>query len=401
MLWILAILGRRDRAEFIRTRWREWTVPSAVATLIILPWFLYQTARMGFAFWRIIVGQHIYERFTTGLDPSHLQPWSFYFTRIWHEFASVGSGWAVLIGLGFLVIRAVAAKDWLARLLLAWAVVPLVLLSIGSSKIIHYAYPFLPPMALGAGWIASEALTRLYASTLGAPSSSTHRWSRVRMLSTIAGFVSLAVAVWAFLEGRLSLTLMHVEVFRNASVLRPLILAGVLIGLGGRLKAVLLFGAGAIVVLLPFPLRAYMPAVHQTALVPHPLRAIRDCVRAEMRSGAPLRTGTYVGSGPMPTHAYFFYLRTLGPYLFRKDGLTASVGRQLFAPDRQSLVLLSEKDYRTWEDRARVAPGGAVTMPPAVRTEGGFLVVMPGGYQVCLAPALAAGGGAVLQITVK
>lgn len=400
MLWILAVLGRDDRAVFIRTRWREWIGPSVLATLLIVPWFVYQTVRMGSTFWHIIVGQHIYERFTTGLDPSHLRPWSFYFTQTWHEFSLAGSEWAVLIGLGFLVIRAVAAKGWLARLMLAWAVVPMVLISVGSSKLSYYADPFLPPMALGAGWIASIALTRLYAGTLGAPSSARRRWPVARTLATLAGFIALAMAVWTFYMGRFSWTIMDVTVFGNASVLRPLIFAAVLMGLGGQLRAALPFGIGVVVLLLPFPLWAYMPAVQQTAVGPHPLRAIRDCARAEMQSGTPLRNGTYFGADP-PTHTYFFYLRSLGPYLFRQDGLTAIVGERLFAPDQQSLVVLSENDYRTWEDRARAMPGGAVAMPPAVRTELGYLVVMPGRLQACVAPALAAGGGDISRISFK
>ena len=37
---------------------------------------------------------------------------------------------------------------------LLWGALPLALISIGTSKLYHYAYPFLPPAALAGGYIA-------------------------------------------------------------------------------------------------------------------------------------------------------------------------------------------------------------------------------------------------------
>ena len=45
--------------------------------------------------------------------------------------------------------------------LLGWAVLPLVAISLGSSKLIHYLYPFVPPLALFAGRAFGHAARQL------------------------------------------------------------------------------------------------------------------------------------------------------------------------------------------------------------------------------------------------
>jgi 4-amino-4-deoxy-L-arabinose transferase-like glycosyltransferase len=395
MLWVLAIAVRPDGRTMIRERWREGMGPSVVAALCILPWFVYQTARMGVGFWRVIVGEHVYDRFAGALDLGHQQPWSHYFTQTAVELSASGSAWVVLGGLAFLAWRAWAARDWLARLLLAWAVVPVALISLGSAKIIYYADPFLPPLALGAGWIAADALGRAYAFTMGAARGTAGPRSTVRRLAGIAGFVAAGIAAWTWCFGPIRVGVPEVAVFRNASILRPAVVALLLFWLGGRPLAAPLFAAAAFVILAALPVRAYGPSVLRASTVYHPLQAVRDCVRDLARTDARFRTGTYVGSGPIPTHAYFFYLRTLGPFFFREDGLSDSVRKQLFDPGRQSLVVLSDRDYWTWGDRLSAGlvpeqvPG---PLPPAARVENGFLMVLPGVYGACLDPMLAAGG---------
>ena len=51
----------------------------------------------------------------------------------------------------------------------SWLVVPLALMSMGTSKLHHYAYPFLPPLALAAGFGPGWLLRRT-----GAAASSVH-----------------------------------------------------------------------------------------------------------------------------------------------------------------------------------------------------------------------------------
>ena len=42
------------------------------------PWFVYQQFGSGKSVWRIIFGAHVFERFTSSLDLSHVHPWNYY-----------------------------------------------------------------------------------------------------------------------------------------------------------------------------------------------------------------------------------------------------------------------------------------------------------------------------------
>ncbi len=397
IVWVVALLAHPDGIRFLRGRWREWIGPKLLAIVLIAPWFVYQTVQFKSYFWHIIFGQHVFTRFTTGLDPSHLRPWYFYFTWITHEFIVAGSIWAVGIGVAVLAIRAMFG-NWPARFILAWATVPLVLISIGSSKLAYYADPFLPPLALGAGWLLSVVLMWVYANTFARPGqiAAPSRVPRaIRVICTAISFVAIGVALWTFCVGRFGMTVAHFKFFRNASIIRPLIIGVVFAWLGGRLKeATSAFGLGLFVLLMPSPLGVYAPIAReaQTTSKFHPLRTLRDCVAGQIQAGAIQHPMTYESS-PMPTHAYFYYLRTLGPFVFREDGLADEVGRRLFDPDQAALVILTEDDYQTWLDRRRasVPPGQPLGIPGVAHAELDALIAMPGPYNACLNATLSAG----------
>jgi 4-amino-4-deoxy-L-arabinose transferase-like glycosyltransferase len=54
-------------------------------------------------------------------------------------------------------------KRWLRRLdmvlTIVWFVLPVVLMSLGTSKLHHYLYPFLPPVALAIGYALRGSCT--------------------------------------------------------------------------------------------------------------------------------------------------------------------------------------------------------------------------------------------------
>ena len=58
----------------LRARWRDWIGPTSLAVALIAPWFIYESMVFGRYFWEVIIGLHIYTRFTGALDPAHLQP---------------------------------------------------------------------------------------------------------------------------------------------------------------------------------------------------------------------------------------------------------------------------------------------------------------------------------------
>jgi 4-amino-4-deoxy-L-arabinose transferase-like glycosyltransferase len=395
LVCVAGLLLDRPHRQILRARWREWLVPAALTVACVAPWFVYQTIRMGSGFWAVIVGQHVYERFTVGLDPSHLRPWSFYATQIWREWAASGAAWGVLLGLAFLVARAGPARDWRARVLLTWALVPLALISVGSSKIIHYALPFLPPLAIGTGWMLAAAVG-IVRGWLGGSREAAAR--PLRRAAALAGFAALALAVWTLWVGPADLALPSGLTLRNQSIWRPALAAGLLLWLGGALRQGVVWSVAVLVASMLLPVHAYGATVTRIRQERHPLRTIRDCVAARAAAGAIVSPGTFAAS-PLVTHGYLYYLRKIGPFATGRDDeqIDAQVRARLLDPQHQSVVIMAVGDYRAWLARARAAGGaggGPLSdrdLPLPVHVEPDFVVLLPGAYGACVAPAVAAG----------
>src|SRR6185503_8621479 len=125
----------------------------------------------------------------------------------WRELALAGSLWISTVGLVMLAYRAWTERPWLARLVFVWWIVPFGLLSIGTSKMIHYSYPFLPPIALGAGLVADALFRAVERGTVlavcavrGRLSRVTRRsqarwWPAIERLLTAGAALALVVAV--------------------------------------------------------------------------------------------------------------------------------------------------------------------------------------------------------------
>ena len=168
----------------------------------------------------------------------------------------------IVAGLAYLAV--VAWRDGERRAaaltVLSWAIVPTALVSMLSSKLFHYAYPFLPAMALAGGMAAADA----------------------------AGVVDRRVREWLDRPGRAP---------RAAAAA------------GGAAVVLLLLAIGAV------PVRAYVDTVRMTRTGRAPLRTLRDCLAPLVRQRAGLD-----GQGPGVwgeatdlSHIYFHYLQGLGP----------------------------------------------------------------------------------------
>ena len=151
---VVALALRRDGWRRLVAGWRDWVAAALLAVSAIAPWFIYQTQETGWRVWQVMLGQHVFRRFTAYLDRQHLEPWSFYFTETWRHLHRAGTLWLVVAGLVALGVASLRRDAWLPRLVLIWVVVPFTLLSLGTSKLFHYAYPFLPPLGLAAGFAA-------------------------------------------------------------------------------------------------------------------------------------------------------------------------------------------------------------------------------------------------------
>ena len=137
---------------------RLWLSAAGLVVALSAPWFIYQHFKSGGAVWTVMFGLHVLTRFTSSLDVSHVHPWHYYWVTLWGALFHMGTAWLAVAGFVLLAVVAWRERRVEAVTVIAWLVVPLTLMSIGTSKLHHYLYPFIPPAALaigfGPGWIA-------------------------------------------------------------------------------------------------------------------------------------------------------------------------------------------------------------------------------------------------------
>ena len=411
----------RDR---LRLAWRDWIILALAVVVLVAPWFAYQSTRSGEAFWRILVGTHVYTRFTASLDPGHLHPWHYYLTGTWKEVRDAGTQVVVLLGLARLTVAAVRGESRLARMLLVWGVLPLAAISVGTSKVLHYAYPFWPPIGLAAGYAVASFvrsidgstgavvrvwLDRLHARPVVAWVAKSTSLGRALIAIAIA---SVALAAWTAVRGPFSVELVGVTYLRNSSVLRPLFIAGLLLSVFGYATTVARV-AGLVGLLILIPVRAYTAKIDQVPREDHPIRALRDCMRGVQRSGTSAGSGVLNASGGILYHSYYYYYYYYYYYLWRVGSWTVDqpfspedVERRLHTPGGQTPVIVSREGYETLVRRAM--PEGAPVPQPAALTDpvddalrdamrsgarfdDRVAILRSGPFQSCLPGVLAAG----------
>jgi 4-amino-4-deoxy-L-arabinose transferase-like glycosyltransferase len=409
-----ALLVRPGWRARVREGWRDWVAPAGLVLVLSVPWFVYESARFGSQFWQVIIGQHVIERFRAALDPGHLHPWDYYFTMTWNELVVAGSSTVGAAGIVGLTVAAWRHKSWLARVVWIWGVLPLILMSLGTSKLPHYAYPFWPPIALGAGLavvFVVRALDGRWAAALSARmaglvpravATRVSRGARLRHVLLACAGVALAMAIWTAVAGPFRITAGGVMLFRNSSVVRPAILAAVTAWLAGQSRTVLRL-AGLYVIVCFLPLSTYADTVQRTHETYHPLRTTRDCVeqvQTVVRAGAGV-----LNTVPQPMlHDYYYYFRGLGPYVDDPDASAAQVAARLSAPGRQTPVIVSRTGYDalleqfpTFEAVPAASPSDSEELR-ATLLHDGFVrddtvaVLLPGPFRTCVPEALAAGG---------
>jgi 4-amino-4-deoxy-L-arabinose transferase-like glycosyltransferase len=323
ILGVTALMIPAHRRALTRG-WRTWVLAAVLAIVLIAPWFVFASVRFGSRFWQNLLGVHVYQRFTSTLDPGHLHPWHYYLGQM---FAFWESGALVLVAIGFALVA-----GWTARrhapstlVLLVWLVLPLAAISAGTSKLYHYAFPFLPALALMGGYAAAllpalawasfdRALDRAYALAANrAPRLARtiqHRSVRVVLLLALA--LSIAVAVGSIAFGRVELMVGTTEL-ASAGVLRPGIAAfvfGALLMPSRRYRRWLLW----LLVVSVLPLQGYRDSLALLGAGTHPRRSVSSCisaVQARSGSGRGLRV-----DDPVETisHSIFYYFDRVQPW---------------------------------------------------------------------------------------
>jgi 4-amino-4-deoxy-L-arabinose transferase-like glycosyltransferase len=367
---LAALLTRADRARAYRD-WRTFAWVTLLAGALIVPWFVYQYLTHPDLFVDKIFGQHVYQRLTGVLDPAHLQPWSHYFIELWRELRAAGTIVITIAGAGFLLTRVIRRRWVEGAVVVLWFVIPTAVVSAGTSKLYHYAYPFLPPVAIAGGYfiatVGGWAWRRLDRGA-AAFAKWRHRWMpRVfagPAFSALASAIAMAgilVAAATFAFGRLQVGAGSATL-RNSSVLRPAA-AGLAVAAMGAPSAMVRGLVVAGLLTPAMPLEAYQRQVQRTHESQTKLRDVRDCLRARVddpaRSGLPA-PGVWVEAPATLPHTFPYYLRGLGPWQHRDFGSDGTVVMHLIAPGRHRPVMLSRERYGEVITRFAEAPDALI-----------------------------------------
>jgi 4-amino-4-deoxy-L-arabinose transferase-like glycosyltransferase len=393
-----ALAFRWTRLKLL-SNWRLWLSVKTLAILLIVPWFIYAYVLFGRELWETMFAAHVYERFTTGLNQAHLQPWNYYLVMMAEAFSRSGLQWLVPIGLVLLLVQSIRRRWFEGTIVVLWATVPLGLISIGSSKLYHYAYPFLPPLAIAAGYVVALAvmlgppITRKVlerVEDLVAQTAPRVRAVAEKPSTQVIGMSAIVLAAGLIVSGTLfgvvRFGIGGVQLFKSSSLWRPLgvlILAGLLMrrsGLVATLAVLLAVGWWV-------PVSTYTATVRQLSVQKHPLRDARDCLRrveAEVTGGA--SPGIYVDTDGTTWHPVYYYFRGLGPWTHQLMPAPESLDRNLHDPASYRPSLVQEERYREYlhgPDAARflnAPPQPMIAIRPAPFN---YLLLLPGPYQAC------------------
>jgi 4-amino-4-deoxy-L-arabinose transferase-like glycosyltransferase len=357
ILGLTALLVREHRRQLVRD-WRTWMLAAVAGVALIVPWFVYASLRFGNAFWQTIVGVHVYQRFTATLDPGHLQPWHFYFDQMF-DFWETGA--LVLIAAGVGLVAGWTARRYApaAAALVIW-LLPLAVISAVTSKLYHYAFPFLPALALMGGYFAAiipavgwapfdRALERAYrrAEARWPGGIGLARRRPVRAVLALALGVCVVLAAGSLLLGRVELTVGNIEL-ASAGVLRPGLAAfvfGTLLMPPRRYRRWLL----TLLVGCLLPLQGYRDSLALLAADIHPRRSVSACISAVQAGG--VSRGLRVDA-PVATisHSVVYYFERIQPWRRGSD-----------AGEVPALVRLPRSDSEAAVD---IGEGMAVILPP-------------------------------------
>jgi 4-amino-4-deoxy-L-arabinose transferase-like glycosyltransferase len=397
-----ALMFRATRVK-LASDWRLWLSVKALAILLIVPWFIYAYVRFGSELWETMFAAHVYERFTTGLNQAHVHPWNYYLVMMAEGFSRSGLQWLVPIGVIVLLVQGVRRRSFEGMIVVLWSTIPLALISVGSSKLYHYAYPFLPPLTIAAGYtvalvvmlgpaVVRKLLER--AEDVIARAAPRVRAIAEKRSTQVAGMAVMWIAggliVGATVFGVVRVGIGGTLLFKSASLWRPLaavVLAGLLMRRSGLVATL----AVLLAVAWWTPVSTYTATVRQLTVQKHPLRDARDCLRrveTELAGGAP--PGIYVDTDGTTWHPVYYYFRGLGPWTRQLVPAPETLDRNLHDPASFRPSLVQEDRYREYlhgPEAARFLGGPSPPMIAIRPAPLNYLLLLPGPYRTCSSEA--------------
>jgi 4-amino-4-deoxy-L-arabinose transferase-like glycosyltransferase len=278
-----------EHRRALRRGWRTWLLAAVTAIVLSAPWFLFMSQRFGGIFWRELFGVHVFQRLTATLDPGHLQPWSYYLAQM-AVFWDTAALMVMASGLIVLAWWTARRADPEAVIFVLWFLVPTVVISLATSKLYHYIYPFLPPLAIAGGYFAALALAlgrapfdrfiERFNARLIERAPRLARWRRrraTRAVLAVAIAGSLALAIGSLVFGRVTFTIGSTEL-ASAGILRPglaAVLLAVLFDVQRRARPLVL----ALLVVSFLPLQGYRDSMMLLGAATNPRRTASRCIQ--------------------------------------------------------------------------------------------------------------------------
>ncbi len=394
----MAVLGSRRCRRRLLDDWRTWAGCALLAVALCAPWFVYAHLRFGSELWTTIFGESVVRRMTDSLDPMHLQPWPYYLQQAWSELVADRVQWLVVAGLVTLLVQTMRRRWFEGAVVLLWAAVPLAIISAATSKLYHYAYPFLPPVALAAGYLAGlvmmlapvvlrkllERAEDLFAKAVPILSA-TLSGGRMRAVASVAIALAAAMAILTIATGGFRIRVDGATLLRSQAAIRPIVLiaaVAVLTRTSARTVRLIV----ALLMLGVMPLEAYRTDLTLLRRERHPMRTAAACVLAVQRA-QPQQPGILLDVPDGIWHPLYYYFRRVQPIVYAETPLDPSIERALTDPAAARPILIGDPVWRAFvaRQRERGAPA-SITSPPMVS----FLnttLLLPGPYAVCSSEA--------------
>ena len=391
-LAIAAVLSPRCRRLLIKD-WRLWSGATMLVAVVCAPWFVAMHLRYGSGFWETIFGVHVLQRLTGTLVQEHLQPRHFYVTEMFREFGRSSITWFVYIGLATLLVQSIRRR-WLAGfVVLLWATVPLAIISEGTSKLYHYAFPYVPPVALAAGYVvalvmqlAPAVLRRALAwmeDAVSARLPSARAFANTPVVLRVASVLIVIAAVLAIVGvgyGQVRIDLGGRTLFRSSGAIRPALLI-LLLALATRTTARISTLLVALMIFGTMPMLTYRGQLERLPLEKAPIRTAAECIR-RVEAGTPNPIGMFVDVPEGLWHPLYYYYRRVQPWVVASTPLDPAIDRYLHEPGAQRPLLISDAVFEAYR-KAREASGLPRDPSPPLVTSINTLLLLPGPFGVC------------------